>query len=92
MLSGPEAAAEILDLAGVDARSHRLRRRSPSVALAQQIVAPGGEIVVVGLAGGYVRVGGPDLPPGVRARFSFGSHRRDIYEVIKLAQAGTPQS
>lgn len=89
VLSGPEAAAEILDLAGgrcaavIDCAGV-----PPSVALAQQIVAPGGEIVVVGLAGGHVRVGGPDLPPGVRARFSFGSHRRDIYEVIKLAQAG----
>ena len=52
------------------------------------MVAPGGEIVVVGLGKGYPSVGGPDLPPGVRVRFSFGSHRSDVYEVVKLAQAG----
>ena len=89
VMSGPDSATEILDLAGgrcaavIDCAGV-----APSVALARAVIAPGGEIVVVGLAGGHVLVGDPDLPPGVRARFSFGSHRRDIYEVIKLAQAG----
>lgn len=89
ILSGPQAADEILEFAGgrcaavVDCAGV-----PPSTALAQKVIAPGGEIVIVGLAGGHVKVGGADLPPGVRVRFSFGSHRSDINEVIKLAQAG----
>lgn len=89
VLSGPDAAAEILEFArGRCAAVLDCAGVPPSTALAQKVVAPGGEIVVVGLAGGHVQVGGPDLPEGVRARFSFGSHRSDIDQVIKLAQAG----
>lgn len=89
VLSGPNAQDEILELAGGPCAAVIDCAGFPaSVELARQVIAPGGEIVVVGLGKGYPSVGGPDLPPGVRVRFSFGSHRSDVYEVVKLAQAG----
>lgn len=73
----PQGCAAVFDFAGFPA----------TAALSGQVVARGGEIILVGLAGGTIVVDN-ELPPGVRARFSFGSSRRDVINVLELARAG----
>ena len=43
---------------------------------------------MVGLGKGYPSVGGPDLPPGVRVRFSFGRIAVTSTKSSSLRQAG----
>ena len=62
---------------------------SPStLEIARAVVAPGGDIAIVGLGGGMLPVGFGSLPFEVRVTVPFWGTKAELAEVIALAQAG----
>lgn len=74
----PGGADVVLDFVGADA----------TVALAASVISTGGDIAVVGLAGGALPVGFGVLPLEVRVSVPFWGTRAELAEVIALARAG----
>ncbi len=72
-----EHSAAVIDCAGT----------AQSVALANKVVRPAGELVLIGMADGVFTVG-PDTKPGVRATLSFASSRADVIEVRNYVDRG----
>jgi propanol-preferring alcohol dehydrogenase len=69
----------VLDLVGSDS----------TLATAVSTVRPGGDIVVVGSAGGELRARkGGQLPPGVRVSFPGWGTRAELVDVVEMARAG----
>lgn len=94
LVSGPDTAAGVLELTGgrgADAIFDFVGA-GPTVQLAAATVATYGRIVVVGLAGGelaFAASGPPQgLPWGASVVKPYGGTRRDLHEVIALAQSG----
>jgi propanol-preferring alcohol dehydrogenase len=71
-------AQVIFDFVGADA----------TLAAATRMVTVDGEISVVGMGGGYVRVGFGRLPFAASVSVPFGGTRGDLVEVIELARSG----
>ncbi|MFC6065316.1 NAD(P)-dependent alcohol dehydrogenase [Streptomyces ochraceiscleroticus] len=77
--SGGPGADAVLDFVG--SRS--------TLELATAVLRPGGELAVVGSAGGHLTVRKPGLlPPGFRLSLPFWGTRPELAEVIALARAG----
>src|SRR5690606_15074679 len=74
----PGGADVILDFVGSPA----------TVDLARSVVTTGGEIAIVGLAGGALPVGFGTLPFEVNVSVPFWGTRAELAEVIALARAG----
>lgn len=61
-----------------------------TLALATEILRPGGELVIVGSGGGQLTVRKPGfLPPGFRLSLPFWGTRPELAEVVALARTGT---
>jgi propanol-preferring alcohol dehydrogenase len=74
----PGGADVVLDFVGAPA----------TVDLARAVVATGGDVAIVGLAGGALPVGFGTLPFEVRVTMTFWGTRAELAEVIALARAG----
>ena len=74
----PGGADVVLDFVGAPA----------TVDLARAVVATGGDVVIVGLAGGSLPVGFGTLPFEVRVTVTFWGTRAELAEVLALARAG----
>lgn len=74
----PGGADVVLDFVG----------SSSTVDLARAVVTTGGDIAIVGLAGGALPVGFGTLPFEVRVSVPFWGTRAELAEVIALARAG----
>lgn len=90
--AGEQAAAHIRDIAGpapggVDVVLDIVGAQA-TVDLARAVVATGGDIAVVGLAGGALPVGFATLPFEARVVAPFWGTRAELAEVIALARAG----
>ena len=62
-----------------------------TLALGRDVIAPGGKIIIVGLAGGTIPVAalsGQALPHGVDVSVSLYGSRQDLREVSALLAAG----
>ncbi|HIW61036.1 MAG TPA: NAD(P)-dependent alcohol dehydrogenase [Candidatus Stackebrandtia excrementipullorum] len=92
VVSGPDTAAEILDL--TDGRGAEVVfdfvGAEPTLQLATDTIAPYGQVVVVGLAEGTLPFPAAmppmGLPWGAGAVKPYGGTRADLHEVIRLAQ------
>lgn len=90
ILAGPDAAAQILDLA----RGHGAGAvidfvgSDESLSLAARIVAPRGAIALVGLAGGTLPVGFFTLAAEASLTTVHAGTILDLHEVVALAQRG----
>jgi alcohol dehydrogenase, propanol-preferring len=89
--SGPDAATRIRDLVGpapggVDVVLDCVGAQ-PTVDLAASLVTTGGDVAIVGLAGGALPVGFGRLPLEVRVSVPFWGTRRELAEVLALARA-----
>lgn len=71
----------ILDFVGNDA----------TLALAARISRPQGRIVIVGIAGGFLKVGWGSLATSCEVAVSMGSTRADLLEICSLAERGLLQ-
>ncbi|MFI6324193.1 NAD(P)-dependent alcohol dehydrogenase [Nonomuraea sp. NPDC050556] len=93
VLSGREAATEILDLTktGADAVFDFVGAQ-PTLDLGAAVVSSYGHLTVVGLAGGVLGfpAAGPPvgLPWGATVSKPYGGTRRDLHEVLALARQG----
>ncbi|MGH9348295.1 MAG: NAD(P)-dependent alcohol dehydrogenase [Vicinamibacterales bacterium] len=74
----PGGADVVLDFVGAP----------PTVDLARAVVSTGGDIAVVGLAGGTLPVGFGTLPFEVRVTVPFWGTKAELAEVLALARAG----
>ena len=59
-----------------------------TVEVARSVVSTGGEIAIVGLAGGALPVGFGTVPWEVRVTLSFWGTKAELAEVIALAREG----
>ncbi|NES32010.1 alcohol dehydrogenase catalytic domain-containing protein [Micromonospora terminaliae] len=83
----PDGADVVLDFVGAD----------PTVTTARQVVATGGQVLLVGLAGGTLPVRPvadepPTLPLETAVEVPFWGTRAELQEVIALARAGQLQA
>ncbi len=90
--SGPDAAREIRDLVGpapggADVVLDFVGSQS-TLELSRSVVTTGGDVVVVGLAGGNLPVGFGLVPFETRVVVSFWGTRAELAEVLALARAG----
>lgn len=60
----------------------------PTVEIARAVVSTGGDVAIVGLAGGALPVGFGTLPLEVRVVVPFWGTKSELAEVLALAQAG----
>jgi propanol-preferring alcohol dehydrogenase len=74
----PGGADVVLDFVGAPA----------TVDIARQVVTSGGDVAIVGLAGGALPVGFGTLPFEVRVSVPFWGTKAELAEVIALARAG----
>jgi propanol-preferring alcohol dehydrogenase len=90
LLAGPDNRDEVLELTGGEMCSAVIDCAGAPVTvdLASALTRPSGEIVLVGMSGGAVKVGPGHVQPGVRAHFPFGSNRRDLVDLMTLIRDG----
>ena len=75
----PGGADVVLDFVGAQ----------PTVDLARAVVTTGGDVAIVGLAGGSLPVGFGTLPFEARVMVTFWGTRAELADVIALARAGS---
>jgi propanol-preferring alcohol dehydrogenase len=74
----PGGADVVLDFVGA----------APTLEIARSVVSTGGDLVIVGLAGGTLPVGFGTMPFEARVTVPFWGTRAELAEVIALARAG----
>lgn len=90
--AGPEAAAQIRAIAGPEAGGVEVVLdcvgAQATIDLARAVIATGGDIAIIGLAGGSLPVAFGSVPFDVRVTVPFWGTRRELADVIALARTG----